>query len=340
MATKTESGSLQALAQALAQASPPSVVCILGSEAYLRDRAVEMIKSSVLLGGFSSMNFDRFVGKEAAAASILAAVKTLPMMAKVRLVLVQEADAMPAEEANSFIPYLEQPSASTCLCLVAEALDQRTKWFMALKKHAFFVKTDPLTERQLPDFVKECAKNAQLSLTADAISQLIETVGADLGQLHQSIERVAHYVGLQGTAQPKDIEALVPNTRVQSVFKLVDALGANDIATSLRVLHTLLETKEPALRLLALVVRHVRQLWVLQDALARTPNLSYAQAAQVAGVPPFAVGKLMDQARRLSKLQVEKMHEHVYQTDRALKRSRLNDAHHLELLVLALCKPA
>ena len=55
------------------------------------------------------------------------------------------------------------------------------------------------------------------------------------------------------------------------------------------------------------------------------------------GVPPFVAMKLMDQARRLSAERIGIMHEAIFQTDRSLKLSKLDDARHMEALILNLC---
>ena len=59
--------------------------------------------------------------------------------------------------------------------------------------------------------------------------------------------------------------------------------------------------------------------------------------ASALGVLPFIATKLMDQARRLSPGRVAAMHEAIYQVDRALKISKLDDERLMEQLVLQLC---
>jgi DNA polymerase III delta subunit len=54
-------------------------------------------------------------------------------------------------------------------------------------------------------------------------------------------------------------------------------------------------------------------------------------------VPPFVASRLLDQARRLSLPRVARMHEVIYQADRALKLSKVDDERLMEQLVLRLC---
>lgn len=125
-------------------------------------------------------------------------------------------------------------------------------------------------------------------------------------------------------------------TRQHTVFELIDAVGAGDQAAALSLLSGILAAREPALRLLAMLSRHVRQLWVTRDLLGGG-RPSPAEVAQAAGVPPFVAGKLMDQARRLSPGRLAGMHELVFKADRTLKTSKIDEARHMEALVLRLC---
>ena len=53
---------------------------------------------------------------------------------------------------------------------------------------------------------------------------------------------------------------------------------------------------------------------------------------------PFVAGKLLDQARRLKLSRVQAMHEAIFQTDRQLKQSKLDDERRImEQLILGLC---
>src|SRR5436305_59625 len=92
------------------------------------------------------------------ASRVTNAARTLPMMAKRRLVLVRDADDIKADELNQLIPYVSAPCPETCLVFVAEKADTRIKFFTAFKKKGEMVKLEPLYERQLPGFVRDEAR--------------------------------------------------------------------------------------------------------------------------------------------------------------------------------------
>ena len=117
-----------------------SLYFIYGKERFLVDRALEMVKGKVLQPATRDFNYDSFQGKEADAQKIAEAARTLPMMAKRRLVLVRDADEMKAAELAALIPYLEKPCAETCLVFLGEKVDARLKFFTAFKKRGVLIK--------------------------------------------------------------------------------------------------------------------------------------------------------------------------------------------------------
>jgi len=338
------SDSLQPLREALEGSGkdgakgPPTLplVYLCGDERFLIDRALDLIKAALLTAATRDFNYEVLQAKEAGVARILACARTLPMMAPRRLVVVRDADALSADELAQLSGYISAPSPETCLCLLAEKADLRLKFFTLWKKHGLLLKLDPLSERQLPGFVETEAKRLKVALEPGAAARIAEEIGADLGQLASAVERLACYVAPGAPVRVADVEEVVATTRQHSIFELIDAVGSGNRSEALRLLSAMMALREPALRLLAMLGRHVRQLWQTSDLIARGAR-GPGEVASALGVAPFVGTKLLDQARRLSLRRVGRMHEAIYQADRALKLSKLEDERLMEQLILRLC---
>ena len=320
------------LEAALAAGAPP-LLFLHGKERFLVSRAVDMVREAVLEPATRAFNYDAYDGKEATAPKVLSAARTLPMMARRRFVLVRDADDLNADQMNAFSDYLASPSPETCLCFVADKADTRLKFFTAFKKHGLLLKFDPLAERQLPGFVRSEAARRKVKLEAGAAERLAQEGGGDPGQLGDALQRPAPYVGGGAPVRRAALGEVGGPTRPHTVFELIDALGAGRRAEALTLLSTILAAREPALRLLAMIARHVRQLWVARELGGRPPG----EIAAALGVPPFVATKLLEQARRLPAGRVSVMHDAIFETDRALKSSKLDDERHMEWLVLRIC---
>jgi DNA polymerase-3 subunit delta len=318
----------------LREGEPGPLYFLYGKERYLLDRAVDLLRARVLDPRTRDFNYELFYGKEAGASRIAQAARTLPMMAKRRLILVRDADEMKADELGGLVSYVSDPAPETCLVFVGEKADQRLKFFSAFKKHGELVKLEPLYERQLPDFVRGEAKARGVTIAPDALTMMVAEIGAELGQLADAVERLAMYAGERKQITADDVDKVVATTRQRSVFELANAVGAGDRASALAMLSSMLGARESGVRIVAMLARHLRQLWITSELLQRTRDKF--EIASALGIPPFFADDIIRQARTLDAAKAKRMHAALFTADKNLKSSRLDDARLLETLILEL----
>ncbi|MCC6749411.1 MAG: DNA polymerase III subunit delta [Deltaproteobacteria bacterium] len=312
--------------------APVYFVC---GEAYPRDQVVSALRNAVLGGKESAFNFDGLDAKAAGPVGILSAARTLPMFGTRRLVLVRDADELAAEALNQLLPYVKDPNPSTCLVFVAEKADLRLKFFSAVKEHGVLVRFEPLKDRQAPAWLQSEARRQKLKLEPGAAERIAEAVGTDMAQLASALERLSLYVGDGKPIAASDAEELLAQTRQRSIFELTNAVGRGQRREALLVLRQMLLAREPAVRVVAMLARHLRQLWQARE-LARARSTPQEIASRV-GMHPFFVADLLAQAERFDGATLERTHRALYEADRTLKSSPLADALVLDQLVLALC---
>ncbi|MGZ3440460.1 MAG: DNA polymerase III subunit delta [Polyangia bacterium] len=320
----------------LREGEPGPLYFLYGRERYLLDRAVDLLRARVLDPRTRDFNYELFYGKEAGASRIAQAARTLPMMAKRRLILVRDADEMKADELGGLVSYVSDPAPESCVVFVGEKADQRLKFFTAFKKHGVLVKLDPLYERQLPDFVRGEARARGVAIAPDAVTLIVDEIGAELGQLADAVERLAIFVGEKKQITAEDVDQVVATTRQRSVFDLANAVGAGDRAQALRVLSSMLGARESGVRIVAMLTRHLRQLWITSELLQKTRDKF--EIAQALGIPPFFADDIIRQARSIDGARAKRMHAALFTADKNLKSSRLDDARILEALILDLTR--
>lgn len=315
----------------------PSLCFLYGKEMYLVDRAIDLVKARALEPATASFNLDQFDGKEGTAGKILSAVKTVPMMAKRRLVFVRRADELPADELNQLIPYIEKPYPEVCLLMVGDKVDLRMKFFTAWKKHGTIVKLDPIPDRGLPAWVVSEAKRRGAQLGPGAAEALADELGSNLGSLADAVERLVLFVS--GRPDQKiaieDVEELTTSRKQRTVFELADAIGERRRGDALRLLHALMVQREPGVKLVFMLSRHLRQLITAKQLLLQRFD---GDLASRLGVPPFAVNGLRNQARRLDAGALDRMHDALFAADTALKSSKLDETRILEGMVLEMTR--
>lgn len=310
-------------------------VFFLCGEPYPLERVLQAIKNAVLAGKETAFNFDALSATSAGPEAVLGAARTVPMLGPQRLVLVREAHLYNADQLKAFLPYIKDPSPSTCLVFVAAKADLRLKFFSQLKKSGVLLRFDPLKERQVPGWLTEEARRQKVKLRPGAAEGIAEAVGTDMGQLASALERLALYVGLGKPVGPAEVDELLAQTRQRSIFELTNAVGRGQRREALAILGKMLRDREPGVRIVAMLARHLRQLWLAKELSGR--GLAKNELASALGVHPFFLSDIVGQAGRFGRGALEKMHDALFRADRSLKSSRLPDSVILERLVLSLC---
>jgi DNA polymerase-3 subunit delta len=312
------------------------VVYIYGDETFLIDRALDEISAEALAGGDPALNRQVFDAREAAAAEVVVAAQTMPFLGGRRLVVVKSAERWSATEWKGLLSYLESPNPATCLVFVATRLDRRLAAGKLLAKVARLVECRNPRENELLGWAGKLSQEAGLRPSPEVLQALVLRVGPDLQLMSQEIEKLRVFAGEGGEVTETDVEDLVGENRGTTVFALCDALGARDLAGAVRALRRLLLLGEPPAKLLVMIVRHFRHLWIGREMLdtGRRPNSKSAAATM--GVHPFAAEKALRQARGWEEPELRQAFELFVRSDVSLKTG--GGAEVLDTLLLDLCQ--
>ena len=161
----------------------------------------------------------------------------------------------------------------------------------------------------------------------------------DRDTIEQELAKLALYRNRTGTISEEDVHLLVPQSRESNIFAFADAVADGRRRQALALLHDL-PNQEPGY-VLVMIARQFRLVLRAKHALRteQAPN-EVARAIGLTRAPPRAVNRVISQARRFSVDQLAAIHAHVARTDFAIKRSKLDPATALDLLVIGLCSIA
>lgn len=298
----------------------PPLLVISGSERFFADRALAAVRKAVLSDSPPGFNEDVFEGKGVTSARIVDAAQTLPMLANQRLVVVRDADAIAPAELDKLCGYLDKPSPSSCVVLLAEKLDGRTRFARRVTKLGAVLDAAPLKPVDMRPFLQAEATARGVRIAADAAAALLDALGTDLPAIDDALERLTLYVGPGAGITSADVAACVTRVRVESIWMLVDAVGLRDRRAALRASASLLADREPPLRILAMLARQLRMVGRMQSALAE--GAAPPEAARQAGAPPFKARDLATAAKRFEPRLLARAFAILAQTDLALKGSK------------------
>jgi DNA polymerase-3 subunit delta len=285
---------------------------LAGSEALLRDDASRAITEAVLADGPRDFNFDRLDGVGCTEAQLLDAVRSLPVLAERRLVVLREPEGKgrgPKTLGDGIAAAVAElrESSATVLVVTASKIDKRSKWVKAFREPAALVVCDPPKGlRATVAFLKQEAKRRQISLQPGAAEALADAVGPQLLMLRQELEKAALQAGPGLPVSRKDVIAVVSDVADEPIWDLTDAIGEGRTPDALVILGRLLDSGAVPPVLLGSLASHFRKLARLRSG------------ASVAG-HPFMVRKLESQAQRYTRGRLVACLHAIHGADEALK---------------------
>ena len=314
----------------------PSVIFLCGQEPYLIQQAARAVRQAILSAENDDFNDNQFYGKEVTAGEILEAAMTYPVFAEKRLVTVKDAHQLSVADLEKLLPYVQNPVPETCLLFIADKIDNRRKFFQQFKKSGALVEFKPLSDREIPQYIRNVLNQRDVKISADAVNLFCSMVGGNLHEVHTELDKLLTYIGIAALVDIKDVQAVVSRGRAENVFELGNAVGRGDVAKALTLIMRLRTAGEAPLKILSLLVRHFRQLWKVREL--QVQNRPVKDIAKVAGVPFFVVEGLIQQGKKFSRNDFIYAHELFLETDLAMKSSGADADALLDSLILQLVK--
>jgi DNA polymerase-3 subunit delta len=245
-------------------------------------------------------------------ASIVAAVRTLPMMVPRRVVTVLQAETLlvPKRESEAALRALaqlealfKQPEPQTTLVLVATAIDKRSRMYKILQKQATIVECGVLADlADAERFVRTRVAAGGAAIDPSAARLVAQRAGIDVKRLRADVERLMLYALGQKQITVDDVREVTGPAALQDDWAMTNAIEAGQAGDALRQLALMLDAGAPPEKVLG--------------------QLGWVVRAKFPGIAPGSVGPAVDA---------------LFRTDQDLKRSGGDPRVLLERLVVELC---
>jgi DNA polymerase-3 subunit delta len=329
---------IERIKESVASGKISTVYLWYGEDRFLIQEGLKVLKLFYFMTDPSGSGIELVSAKELSPAVIVERANTMSFFAN-RLVVVEDVtyfqDGQTAD-LEPFLDYFANPNPTTCLLFIAESVHRGRKFYKAL------VKTGEIMEFCAPKRPQEWLTWVQLELKAreksmdtQVASQFIEWTGHHTGVLCQELDKLIIFVGERQKITSEDIKAITPRSIETSVFDLLDAVASRSAAKALQALREVLR-KEPALKVLGMLVRQVRLLLGC-DSLRRHGG-NVAEAPSLLGISPYEAHKVWQQSVRLSTEQLSKALSECLNTDLALKTGGGDPGLLLEIMIIKFCE--
>lgn len=310
------------------------ILFLYGAEPFLVREKLGQIRAKAVSQGIDATNTAGFDGSDATASAVIEAARALPFLAEQRLVVVADwLLTRSATESEELVEALENVPESTILVVVESGVpDKRRTAFKRLTKSAHkswdFARLEPPAAAH---WLQQRVEASRTQLEPAAATALIESIGTDLWALSTELEKLSAAAGDKPVTAALVTDLVIQQTS-PNIFNMVDALGRRDAATALSELRQLLEAGEPALRVLAMIVRQYRLLLGTKDA-AERGEADGALTKQL-GIQPFLIKKLRHQAESYTATELRQLYAELSEIDHRIKTGRIDPSTALELFVV------
>lgn len=314
-----------------------------GEEEYVKESALQTLRSKVLPEGLETMN--ETVLNDPPAEALIEAAETLPFMSDHRLVVVKDLSLLmngkaskdAESEAERLVKWLEDPpqDSITVFYLRGEG-DGRKKLFTTIAKKHAAVKFDLLEDKDIAKKINSELKSDKKKIEPAAVAELTFLAGRSLSRLLSEVEKLRAYVQDRPVITAEDVRAVVTPSLESSVFRLVDAVIDRDLQTAGQLLTLLMEQGESTLGILAMLTRQVRfmaHMRAMKDA-----GQPLAVIEKSLGMNHYGAQRTERQIRRFSARTLMQAYETCVEADYSVKSGQSRDRAALDRVIFLLAR--
>lgn len=298
-----------------------NIYLIYGSEAYLRDMSVKLLKETLSLEplAFNYAVVSGNVSQEAAVETCA----TAPCFSENKLIVFKNISLFKQGEADKLCDFLEHDLQKEvyAVFLLSDKPDKRKKLYKTIEKCGILIEAEPLSGPELTTWIVSTAKKRKAKISKQDASLLLEVAGTDMYTLMHEIDKLAC---IGGTITEERILQYTARSLEYDVFELHKLMLQNKTKEALALADTVVQEEKSPFGLLALLYTKFKQIYMAKGCLlAKVPKeKAIAQMAQQSGVKPYAAKLALSEAEQFSMTQLTDAIKLLADTDFALKTGR------------------
>lgn len=319
---------LPQLAQALGRSETRPVIVLSGEEPFQIEEAVKLIQKYFLVTPEDrDFHYEALDGEGLSLERLREAVEMLPALLEptkgARLVLCRRWDKADASCAQFLDRYLESPSPSTCLVLTVSKMDRRKAWAKTVETSGWVLEASEPYDRDFVKWQPYLEKKFSKKIAPEAWMLLVELAGKKLGTVASEFGKVCTYVGDTKSIATDDIWAVCASAQAGDIFKFAEDVFAGRGFEALEKYRQLMSSGESEIKLLAILLRHFRQIRQCHEAWRAGVTDLKVLGAKI-GMPAFFVPGILSSAKRYRTEILDADLQLLANTDYSLKRGEGN----------------
>lgn len=305
-----------------------------GEDEFRKEEAARELVDRYLDPATRDFNFDRYRGGELDIETLASTLATPPMMARWRVVVLRETEAL-AQSSRArevVLDGVKSPPPGLAFILLATIPERSgARFYKDLKKLADSTEFSAISQGEVPGWLMHRAEERfGLAMEEEAARALGAAIGSDLGILAQELDKLAEMVGDADGIALADVEAAGTRLPKQDRWGWFDLVAERRFGEALDGLPVLLQQRgESGVGVAIGLARHLLRLGVATEG---------GRAAVDEILPPhlrrWLGSKIVSQAKGWTTESVERALVGLRQVDRLLKSSSVGEETILEKWLL------
>lgn len=294
----------------------------------------------------SDLNYSYFDMKETPYAEVELDLVSLPFFADEKIVILDhlldlttaKKRVLTDEDLKQFESYLEMPSESTKLVILAEGkLDSKRRLVKLLKREAQIVEAATPKDQDLKRYFASQAQELGLKFVGDALDQLLLKSGYDFGELQKNLALLQAYKE-DGQITLEDVEEAVPKTLQDNIFDLTQMILKRQIDQASNLVKDLRLQGEDEIKLIAIMLGQFRlftQVKILSEE-GQPESQIVTSLSDLSGrkINPYQVKFALRDSRRFSLPFLKQAMITLIETDYAIKSGKYDKDYLFDLALL------
>lgn len=309
------------------------LVLLYGTESYMIDGAVSMLKKACLGPGAEDMDYagiDTRTGDKFDMSRLEELISMPPWMSPKRLIVVKQSGLPNRELSDKDTDILENIPSSTVVVFFEETVDSRKKAFKTFLQYGTVASMSGFEEDELTGWISGRFGKENLRIGFEAANSMASRCSNNMMELVNEINKVTLYCQNKGYTEvtPDIVELCCPSDLSGKIFDIMDACGSGDAKIALGTLDKLIQNKEPIVKIRASIVNHIKALIMAKEA--GNPGILVDRS----GMNEFRAKKLCQQARNFDMKELIKLYLAAADSDSEFKHGLIDERYSLEIILV------
>ncbi|MCR4557838.1 MAG: DNA polymerase III subunit delta [Saccharofermentans sp.] len=312
------------------------LVLLYGTESYMIDGAVSMLKKACLGEGAEDMDYsviDTRTGDRFEMNRLEELVSMPPWMSPKRLIVIKQSGLPGKELSDKELDVLKNIPSSVVVVFFEETVDSRKKAFKAFLQFGTVASMSGFEESELTGWISNRFAKENLRIGYEAAESMASRCSGNMMELVNEINKLTLYCQGKGYSEitPDIVELCCPADLSGKIFDIMDACGSGNASIALGTMDKLIANKEPLARIRVSIINHIKALIMAKEA--GNANVLVERA----GMNDFRAKKLVSQARNFSMSSLISLYLTASDSDSEFKHGLIDERYSLEIVLVKAC---